>query len=611
MRTKFSRILMLIALLLANINVCAYDFKINGIYYNIVSSVDQTVEVTYKDSNYDSYLGTVNIPKEVNYDNTIYTVVSIGDRAFCKCSMLTDIKIPETIKTIGISAFENCNHLLTVNIENLSAWCNIIIANDNYMYSPLYYGAELLLNDSQVTDLSSLTQDCTVISTASFLNQTSLKVVTIPDWVVSIGKSCFNGCTNMEELIIGSDCTELKESAFMGCTTLKKIIIKDSNTPLSLGRYKKNITNSYFYDSPLQLVYIGRVIKWENDGVNYSYYYPFKTVTTAIINADVSYSMFSTKLKNIYIGNNVTTINSPSSVENMYCFSSNITSISVGENTNIYVENKNNLSTVFQAITANYYNLIEFSNLENNGIFEYGSNSIPFLNPSFTNNVENMSARVDSESLNLNAGFYDSGLPILFSNDIWQVEINVPFQYTITKAPLTIMVNDASRVYGEENPEFTCSYFGFKNDDTEDALLVKPSIATTATVSSAVGAYPIIATNAEAKNYEFTYERGTLTIMQASQQIEWNFLINEAVVGDQIELNAVSTSGLGVEYSVNDESIAEIYTSGGKTYLDCMKEGVVVIKAKQSGNENYLSADRVVRTLTIRSITTSIESVKT
>jgi len=81
----------------------AYDFVKNGIYYDITGG--KTVSVTYKDTGYNSYSGTVNIPATVVNNGTTYTVTEIGQYAFRTCSGLTNVVIPNTITTIGFGAF--------------------------------------------------------------------------------------------------------------------------------------------------------------------------------------------------------------------------------------------------------------------------------------------------------------------------------------------------------------------------------------------------------------------------------------------------------------------------------------------------------------------------
>ena len=95
---------------------------------------------------------------------------------------------------------------------------------------------------------------------------------------------------------------------------------------------------------------------------------------------------------------------------------------------------------------------------------------------------------------------------------------NVKFEkgtLTITKAPLTIKADDKQVKQGETLPEFTATYSGFKNNETESVLAKRPVLTCTATESSTPGSYEIIVSNADAENYSISYEKGTLTITDA------------------------------------------------------------------------------------------------
>lgn len=83
---------------------------------------------------------------------------------------------------------------------------------------------------------------------------------------------------------------------------------------------------------------------------------------------------------------------------------------------------------------------------------------------------------------------------------------------TITKAPLKIMAGTYTKKRGKENPEFTLTYEGFKNEETKDALTKQPIITTTATKESAVGEYEVKVSGAAAQNYEISYTNGVLII---------------------------------------------------------------------------------------------------
>ncbi len=86
---------------------------------------------------------------------------------------------------------------------------------------------------------------------------------------------------------------------------------------------------------------------------------------------------------------------------------------------------------------------------------------------------------------------------------------------TVSKAQLTITVNDTSRMYGSSNPAFRISYSGFENGDNNSAIDTLPIISTTALATTPVGKVSITASGASSKNYSFNYINGNLTINKA------------------------------------------------------------------------------------------------
>ena len=85
----------------------------------------------------------------------------------------------------------------------------------------------------------------------------------------------------------------------------------------------------------------------------------------------------------------------------------------------------------------------------------------------------------------------------------------------VTKIPVTVKVENVSRLYGEENPQFKISYEGFKGGDTEAGLLTSAMARTDANLKSAVGTYEVTLSGAESNKYSFNYMPGTLTITKA------------------------------------------------------------------------------------------------
>ena len=122
MKRIIQKLWMFIAVLCASIPASAYydyDFMEGGLYYNILSEKDRTIEVTYKDSNFANYIsGDVVIPEKVRHNSLLYQVTSIGRIAFFGCKGLTSVTIPTSVTSIGAGAFKECSGLTSVTIPN-------------------------------------------------------------------------------------------------------------------------------------------------------------------------------------------------------------------------------------------------------------------------------------------------------------------------------------------------------------------------------------------------------------------------------------------------------------------------------------------------------------
>ncbi len=172
-------------------------------------------------------------------------------------------------------------------------------------------------------------------------------------------------------------------------------------------------------------------------------------------------------------------------------------------------------------------------------------------------------------------------------------------QLTITPQPLKVSVGNYERAYNEENPRFTLIYEGFKASDTEYALQTRPVARTTAIRTSDVGTYPIEVTGGYSPNYVISCSGGTLTITKAEQSFTWEQDLYNLQVYEQVELQAIASSGLPVTYTMESIDGAELYPAGKKTYLECKAPCEFVITAIQNGNDNYYSTQRITKRVRI------------
>ena len=256
--------LLLLALLLPA-TATAWDFEVDGIYYNINGNEatvtrgngfyggDVTIPstVTYRDKTYSvtaigsraffgsNELTSVTIPNSVTTigAEAFYwcesltsvtipdAVTSIGERAFYFCSDLTIVDIPSSVISIGDQAFWDCNSLAIVRITDLAAWCNISFAS--YNSNPLSYAHRLYLNDVEVTELV-IPSSVTAINDYAFFSCTGLTSVSFPGSVTSIGDYAFTGCSAMTNLNIPDAVTTIGEEAFSGCVNITSVSIPSS-----------------------------------------------------------------------------------------------------------------------------------------------------------------------------------------------------------------------------------------------------------------------------------------------------------------------------------------------------------------------------------------------
>jgi hypothetical protein len=101
------------------------------------------------------------------------------------------------------------------------------------------------------------------------------------------------------------------------------------------------------------------------------------------------------------------------------------------------------------------------------------------------------------------------------SGDTNYSDAEAEFTITIAKAKLTVTAFDNSRYYGDDNPNFSLRYSGFKNSETIGVLSSQAQASTTATKTSDAGVYTIIVKDGLADNYTFEYQYGKLTVAKA------------------------------------------------------------------------------------------------
>ena len=273
-------------LLLCTTVATAHDFEVDGIYYNIISEEDKTVEVTYSGDSYSAvaneYTASVVIPETVTYNSVTYSVTVIGKNAFTYCSGLTSIEIPNSVTNIENYAFSNCSGLTSVTIPNnvtsigvtafggCTGLASITIPNrvisigdkafigtawyNRQPNGPVYLGKMFYeYKGAMPANTSVIIKEGTLgISTNAFINCTTLKSITIPNSVTTIGSGAFEGCTGLTSIEIPNSVTTIEKNAFTNCTGLEGVYISDMAAWCNI-KFGSSNSNPLYYTNNLYL----------------------------------------------------------------------------------------------------------------------------------------------------------------------------------------------------------------------------------------------------------------------------------------------------------------------------------------------------------------------
>ena len=202
---------------LKSIGEYAFSYCNNLVEVNLPDTVETIGRQAFRSCN----LSTITIPASVtemstevfSYCRSLSEVIfqpgttRIWDYEFCGCSSLTEITIPETVTTIGSSAFRS------------TGLTSVVIPNG-------------------VTNLGS----------GAFSSCKNLNSVTLPATLTEVPDSLFSDCSNLTDVTMPNGITAIGSYAFSNCTSLSKINLPDSVTEIKSSAFSmtKSLTSVQF-----------------------------------------------------------------------------------------------------------------------------------------------------------------------------------------------------------------------------------------------------------------------------------------------------------------------------------------------------------------------------
>lgn len=264
---------------LSSLNVLAYDFESDGIYYTITGS--NTVSVVSGDY---AYEGDVTIPQAVGLSGKTYLVTDIGENAFKSTTTLESVTLPEgliiigkqafyqsgvktvslpsTLSSLGASAFRECKNLqgivLPDALKDIAEYSFYGCSNlKTVSFGNQTVSIEKCAFDHAGVENVVIPNSVKTIGMGAFQYNSNLKSLVINNASVVIGQSAFCSCPNLENVDLGNSVCELKGSTrvnseygvFESCTNLKSISLPASLKEVDVCAFR-NCTKLYDVQLP-------------------------------------------------------------------------------------------------------------------------------------------------------------------------------------------------------------------------------------------------------------------------------------------------------------------------------------------------------------------------
>ena len=454
-------------------------------------------ELSQKEASRVKDLGDVFTQQDItSFDELLYFtgLTKIGDNAFYDCHNLKSLSIPQNVTAIGDNAFLYCQSLTGINLP----------------------------------------QQVTKLGTGAFAYCNSLSGVVLPEALVTLGQQVFRGCTSLAALEIPKNVSTIGHGLVSECPALSELTVNDENK-----HFDSRENCNAIIDKPTNVLLVGCATSQIPSSVTAIGDYAFAYVSTLekiTIPAHVkTVGAFAfqncPQLKRVVIELGMESLGEGAF---MNCYQLErvtvLRTLPLPISDNVFASDKDGGSSfttaellvptgaksAYEAAEGwkRFKTITEIATISANNLTrEYGEDNpaldftvagggytgAPVLSCEATK-----TSPVGTYPITISMGSIDNEYVTLVSGTL-----------TITPAPLTISAGIYTRKQGEENPEFTVTYQGFKNSETAEVLAKAPVVSCEATPTSAPGEYPITVSGAEAENYAITYEPGKLIVLDA------------------------------------------------------------------------------------------------
>ncbi len=275
-------------------------------------------------------------PTDENPNPETLKVVSIQDYAFLNCTRLVSVSLPNTIRTISLTAFDGCKNIERYEVREIEGEVDpVYFAQDGtllYKNIVMQGEIEIALVPATFTGSYRIPDAVTKITQGAF-SRTKLEQIIVPASVKTVARSSFDNSTTLKSIVFEQSITEeisltMNDSAIVACPNLVNLTL-----PARLKKFEKSEHEIFALFGKLENINIvgsfdGAVYASE-DGVLFNaekdtlLYYPAShlndsgvyTVPAAVLNigrrafyTNPTVTKNKSTIKEIYIHANVRTI---------------------------------------------------------------------------------------------------------------------------------------------------------------------------------------------------------------------------------------------------------------------------------------------------------------
>ena len=272
----------------------------------------------YIDSIKDEYI--ISMPKKVVINEGIS---NISNYAFYNCTSLEEITIPNTVTSIDFDA------LAKTNIKKLTIPNSVTTIADCAFWG-----------NSSLTEVK-LSENLKSLGVNAFQQCTALTEIEIPEGISKIGQWCFLGCTNLAKIYIPKAVTLIDGWAFLDCNKLKTIYFGGTKADFDNITVESQVVGNISSNPSACISTAKKYYQCSKYG-NYKYYVPEDatnectvydyngTKSIVVIPSSMNGKTVNT-LENTFAGNtNLEAVTIPNSVKNIngaFAGCSNLTTI--------------------------------------------------------------------------------------------------------------------------------------------------------------------------------------------------------------------------------------------------------------------------------------------